>query len=143
MKKIINMLLACSMAIIIGLGVMGCSASYSASAIKSNLVNAGYTVSEEFDVNFEDETKASELVGIQRIFAVAKGSGDNKEFAIILVFDSIKSVENGISSSKLIELSTGARNQCGDNKSDSVVMGTYNNVAFAGVSACRDIAGLK
>ena len=146
MKKFIgfiSLIAATFVAIILA----SCQMSYSASSIKSNLESSGYTVSEQYDLVFdaetEKETKASKLTGIQKIYSVVKGSEDDKEFSIILIFDSIGNADSGITDDRLITLSQAAERQCGDNKSSSMKMGKFNNVCFAGTEACKEAAGLR
>ena len=85
------------------------------------------------------------MQGIQKIYAVVKGdvSDDDREFAVILVFDSIQSAETGITTDRLVTLAGQAEYQCGDNKKEETSMGQYNNVVFAGFSAIKDVSGLK
>ncbi len=145
MKKIIgfiSLIAAAFVAIILA----SCQMSYSASSIKSNLESSGYTVSEQYDLvfdgNTEKEVKASSLKGIQKIFSVVKGQDDDKEFSIILVFDSIGSVDAGITDDRLITIRQAAESQCGDNKLSNIKMGKFNNVCFAGTEACKEAAKL-
>ncbi len=132
----------------VGFTFAACQAGYSASSIKSNLTSSGYTVSEEYDIVFDQDTdhsvKASELAGIQKIYSVAKGATTDadREFAVILVFDSIQNAEKGINTDRLVILSSQATHQCGENKKTDTSMGQYNNVIFAGSSAIKSAAGL-
>ena len=147
MKKLLC-ILSIVLVVVLSFALVACKEnSYSADTIKSNLQSKGYIVSQDYDIVFDageaTEVRASELPGIQKVFAVTKGTGDNKEVAIILVFDSIKSVENGIPAERLIKLAEEAKYQSGDDVVASIEMGTYNNVCFAGPSACKQAAGLK
>ena len=142
MKKIAKALAACSLALLLCVCLVACEASYSATEIKNKLTNAGYTVSESYDIEFDDETKASQLPGIQKIYTVVKGEGADKEVSIFLVFDSIRNAENGVPDQKLVSLFDEARSQSGTNKKGDITGGRYNNVVFAGSQVCRNAAGI-
>ena len=145
MKSFVKMLPTCSMAVLFCACLVGCnlSATYSADSIKTQLTNAGYVVSESFDLQFDDDTMASQLPGIQKIFAIVKGEDADKEFSVILVFDSIKNADSGVNDQRLCDIYDNAKYQCGSNKKDSTTMGRFNNVVFAGPEACKQAAGLK
>ena len=146
MKKIIgfiSLIAAAFVAIILA----SCQMSYSASSIKSSLENSGYTVSEQSDLVFEDdngqEVKASKLTGIQKIYTAVKGSEDDKEFSIILIFDSIGNSDAGINDSRLVTIGQAAEKRIGENKVSTFTIGRFNNVCFAGTSTCKEAAGLR
>lgn len=147
MKKAINLLSIFSMALILCVGLfgfVGCdfSASYSADSIKNNLVRAGFTVSEG-DLIFDDDVKASELAGIQKVYLVTKGADADKEAAFFLVFNSIGNAENGVTDQRLPDIADSAQSLCGANKKGEVGVGRYNNVVFAGLPNCRTAAGIQ
>ena len=143
MKKFIKLLAVFSLALVISFGFCACSAAYSGDGIKNKLQNAGYTVAENYDIKFDDDTKASELSGIQKIYLITKGTDADKEVAIIIVFDSIKSVDSGISDQRLCDIYDEAKFQCGSNKKGETTMGKYNNIVFAGPQACKLVAEIN
>lgn len=138
MKKITKILAFCALALFVSVGFVGCgcSATFSADAIRNNATSAGYTVEEEPDLNLENDKKVSQLAGVQKIFKISKGEGDNKEVAIAIVFDSINNAGN-LAGTDLIYIATSVQDMCGDNKKEDFDKGTYNNVAFVGPRACR------
>ena len=141
-KKFLNSICAVALTFLLVAGFVGCSASYSASAIKEKLTSAGYTV-EEVDIKFTDDTNPTELKGLQKSFLVTKGSDENKEAAYILVFDSISNADTGnLSDARLDDLSELAKQKSGDSKKENLIIGRFNNVVFAGAEAIKTAAGL-
>ena len=103
MKKFIgfiSLIVASFVAIILA----SCQATYSASSIKSSLESSGYTVSESIDIVFDDDVQVSTLTGVQKIYVATKGTGDDKEFSVIVVFDSISNLDAGITDLRLVDI---------------------------------------
>ena len=124
-------------------GLAGCfDATYSAESVKNNLSRSGYTVTEGEKIKFYDETDTSSLSGLQKIYFAEKGSGDDAEYSVILVFDSISNAGK-LSSEKLVELREAAEGNCGANFKSNMSMGTYNNVVFTGTINAKNAAGLQ
>ena len=148
MKKISKIITTMAVALVMMLSataLVGCIGNIlTAQAVKDSLVSSGYTVGIIEDIIMEDDTKISDLRGTKTIFSVEKGSGDNYEYGVVIIFDSIENADSGnLSDSNLISIWQNIQSQNGANKRDNVVMGRHNNVVYACYSAIRDIAGLR
>ena len=142
MKKFIgfiSLIAATFVAIILA----SCQATYSASSIKSSLEGSGYSINEGIDIVFDDDVQVSTLTGVQKIYVATKGTGEDKEFSVIVVFDSISNLDAGITDLRLVDIGRNAERQLGENKASTLTIGKFNNVAFGGTSACKEAAGLR
>ncbi len=145
MKKIIGFI-SLIMAAFVAIILASCQATYSASSIKSSLEGSGYTISEGIDIVFDDngtDVQVSALTGVQKIYVATKGTGDDKEFSVIVVFDSISNLDAGITDLRLVDIRQNVERQLGENKVSTLTIGKFNNVAFGGTSACKEAAGLR
>lgn len=140
-RNIVTITLLCVALLLLSFGFTACEQNYSANSIKSNLENAGYTVSEGEKIVFTDGTDTTTLAGLQKIYFVAKGSGDDKEYAVVIVFDSIGNADK-LSDAHMIEIAESAKQNCGDNKSENT-QGRFNNVVFGGYVGIKTTAGLS
>lgn len=138
-KRAIMLVVICTLIMFIAFGMSACEQGYSYNNIKNNLKTANYEVSEGEKIQFTDDTDTTTLSGLQKIFFVTKGSGDDREYAVILIFDSISNMEK-LSDEHMIEIAQGASQNCGENKSSAVKMGRYNNVVFCGYEGIKTVA---
>lgn len=135
----------CAMLLMIAFGLAACEQGYSVADIQNRLANAGYTVTEGEDLVFPDDSHLKDLAGIQKIFLVTKGTGDDKECAYIVVFDSIGNADK-LSDIHLVDIADDAKTKCGDNKKSGysdITSGRFNNVIFGGYVGIKNAANLS
>lgn len=141
-KSVLTVFAVISLFVLLAFSFSACEQGYSKEAIKKNLEGAGYSVVEGQEIIFADGTSTASLAGINGVLYVTKGSGDDKEAAYILVFDSIGNADK-LSDTHLVEIGTSAEGNCGSGKIDSVKIGRWNNVAFGGCESIKKAAKIN
>ena len=139
MKKVLSLFFAIIMIISV-LSLTSCG--YSSDSIVQGLKKANYTVGTYTPASFEEAQvtvalKTSTIKGLKTVIHAFKteDSKTTEEF-IVLVFDSINSA-SALSEADLSLLNDFA------SKYTSHVLGTANNVVYAGTSAAKEAAGIK
>lgn len=141
-KSVLTIFAVISLFVLLAFSFSACEQGYSKEAIKKNLEGAGYSVLEGQEIIFTDGTSTAGLAGINGVLYVTKGSGDDKEAAYILVFDSIGNADK-LSDIHLAEIGSKAQENCGSAKVDSMKLGRWNNVAFGGCESIKKAAKIK
>ena len=142
MKKLIATMLV---AVIAAIALVGCTQTLSAGSVKSGLEKAGYTV-DTYDKNtFESAQltvalETSKMEGLQSVVYAYKKVDDRTDGILILIFDNIDHADK-VGNSVIALMNTFGRMHAPE--SDSSVVGTHNNVVWAGSSAARKAAGIN
>ncbi len=139
-------------AVIAAIALVGCTQTLSASSVKSGLEKAGYKV-DTYDKNtFESAQltlalETSKMEGLQSVVYAYKNVDDrykNVDYStdgiLILIFDNIDHADK-VGNTALALMNTFGRTHAPE--SDSSVVGTHNNVVWAGSSAARKAAGIN